>query len=101
MGADERMLQLHDKATRGLALTDEEQSQLDAWYAAQDAAESELLSPVVTPPSLAALQNEIDAAVAQLNVAARQIQELSSANAVVRQEIAVLQQRLAQTAPAV
>lgn len=36
--------ELHDRATRGLPLTDTEQVQLDEWYAQQDAAENRLLN---------------------------------------------------------
>lgn len=40
MRDNDRMRTLHDRATRGHALSAEEHAQLDAWYAAQDAAEA-------------------------------------------------------------
>ena len=35
--------QLHDKATRGIPLSADEQAELDAWYAEHDRIESHLL----------------------------------------------------------
>ena len=39
MGADNDGAQVHDKATRGATLSAAERERLDAWYAAQEAAE--------------------------------------------------------------
>ena len=36
MSTDELAKQLHDKATRGIALSTADQAKLDAWYAQQD-----------------------------------------------------------------
>ncbi len=43
MISDNIAQQLHDKLTRGESLSAEEQATLDAWYAAQDEAESHTL----------------------------------------------------------
>lgn len=53
MLANIRAQQLHDKATRGLELTAQEQAELDAWYAAQDTAEQRLLGASTATASLA------------------------------------------------
>lgn len=94
MEHDLRMQALHDRATRGLPLSDEEQSQLEAWYIAQDNAESALLGVASGPTDPHELQVHIDTAIAQLLATSRQIQELSSQNVTLRAEIADLQQRL-------
>ena len=43
MVSDELGKQLHDRATRGEALSPEEQAQLKDWYATQDRAEADQL----------------------------------------------------------
>ena len=91
-----RAQQLHDKATRGLELTAQEQAELDTWYAAQDAAEQQLLGASAATPSLAVIQAQVTGAVTQLNVATQRVEELMHGNAALREEIAKLQQRLAQ-----
>ncbi len=98
MGADNDGAQLHDKATRGATLSAAERERLDAWYAAQDAAEQALLSQDPPSPTVAALHSQIAAAAAQLQVAAQRVQELAAQNAALRQENAALQRRLAQRA---
>ncbi len=96
MGADNDGAQLHDKATRGATLSAAERERLDAWYAAQDAAEQALLSQDPASATAAALQFQIAAAAAQLQAAAQRVQELAAQNAALREENAVLQHRLAQ-----
>lgn len=49
MISDDLGKQLHDKATRGLALTRSEQTQLEAWYELQDQVEARLLTRADTP----------------------------------------------------
>lgn len=44
MESDKIGKRLHDRATRGEALSEEEQTQLEEWYAMQDRAEAEELS---------------------------------------------------------
>jgi len=57
---DERGQQLHDRATRGQALSPDERAQLDDWYAAQDRMEAAELGLVRTEV-IASLQAQIDA----------------------------------------
>jgi len=96
---DDRMQQLHDKATRGEILSEAEQAQLNAWYAMQDAAESQFLAEAEPSQSLADLQADVQAAVAQLRAATLRIQDLSAQNEAIRQEVTALQRQLAQQTP--
>lgn len=96
---DNRMQKLHDKATRGATLSEAEQAELDAWYAHQDFAESQLLAETAPSQSLAELQADVQAAVAQLRDATLRIQALSDQNEALRQEVIVLQRQLVQQTP--
>lgn len=87
---------LHDKATRGEALSPEERVRLDAWYAQQDTAEAAALTEPAADQTVAALQAEIAEATTQLEAAARRVRDLASGNAALRDEVATLQRRLAQ-----
>src|SRR5207248_690966 len=98
MGAESGGAQLHDEATRGAALSAAEQERLDAWYAAQDAAEQTLLSEPAPSPTVAALRAQIAAAAAQLQVVAQRVHELAAQNAALREETAALQHQLARRA---
>ncbi|MGN6361360.1 MAG: hypothetical protein ACTHNK_13335 [Thermomicrobiales bacterium] len=88
--------QLHDKATRGEPLAAVEQERLDAWYAEQDAAEAALLQQPASSQVADDLRAEIASALVRLQEAARHVQDLSTANAALRDELTVLQKRLAQ-----
>ena len=59
MAADNDCSPLHDKATRGATLSAVERERLDAWYAAQDAAERVLLTGFAPSLTVAALHTEI------------------------------------------
>ena len=99
MNNDSGAQRLHDRATRGEALTAEEQAELERWYAHQDSAEAMLLD---VPPSIhqnGGLQRQVQAALDQLRVATERIQALSVENDAVRRENAELRQRLAQRSP--
>ncbi len=80
MSSDDLSRQLHDKATRGAALSTEEQAQLDQWYARQDREEADTLTQTAPSESAAALQAQVDAAVAQLVTTTQQIQALAAEN---------------------
>ena len=90
MSLDELAQQLHDKATRGLALSAEEQAQLEAWYAKQDQQERAVLDPTGSSQRLATLDTQVETALAQLLTATQRIQELTVHNETLRHEIAVL-----------
>jgi len=94
MSLDELAKQLHDKATRGLALTAEEQAQLEAWYTEQDQQERAVLGPTGSAQRLATLHTQVETALAQLLNVTQRIQELTVHNETLRHEIAVLQRQL-------
>jgi hypothetical protein len=67
------------------------------WYAAQDRVEmAELGLPAAE--TMASLQAQINAVLAQLAATTRQIQELTEENKALRREIAVVRQQLVQRA---
>jgi hypothetical protein len=88
--------QLHDRATRGEALSPEEQAHLATWYAVQDRAELGELHATDPDKTIPVLHAQIDSALAQLTVLTRRIQEIITENGVLRREIAVLHRQLAQ-----
>ena len=94
MSLDERAQQLHDKATRGGALSLEEQAQREAWYAEQDQREGVVLGPAGASPRLAMLHTQVETALAQLLTVTQRIQALTAHNETFRREIAVLQRQL-------
>ena len=87
--------QLHDRATRGEALSAEERAQLLAWYARLDREESATFDRASPAASLALLRTQIETALAQLATLTQRIQTLSGENATLRQEIVSLQVQLA------
>lgn len=95
MISDETEKQLHDKASRGESLTAVEQAQLTAWYAAQDAAEVDVLRQPVVEADLETLQRQVEAASAQLTAVTERIQQVTVENNTLRQEITRLRQQLA------
>ena len=94
MSLDELAKQLHDKATRGLALSAGEQTQLEAWYAEQDRQERAVLGPTGSSQRLAALHTQVETVLTQLLTVTQRIQELTVHNETLRREIAVLQRQL-------
>lgn len=89
---------LHDRATRGLHLSDEEQALLAAWYLHEDEAETRLLRTDDAPARLATLHAQVGAALAQLATSVQRIQETAAENERIRGEIAELRHQLAGTA---
>ena len=91
---DDLAKQLHDRATRGDTLAAEEQKQLENWYASRDAVERKALGLAAGEKTLASLQAQVDAALAQLTSATKRIQEIAFENETLRREIATLRRRL-------
>ena len=89
---------LHDKATRGGALSPEEQASLDAWYAAEDAGEARALRHANGASPATVLDAAITRATADIAALAADIQSLATQNAALRQEIRTLQEELAKRA---
>ena len=94
MSFDELAKQLHDKATRGLALSAEEQAQLEAWYTEQDQREQAILAPTGGSQRLATLHTQVETALAQLLTVTQRIQELTVHNESLRREMVGLQRQL-------
>jgi hypothetical protein len=99
MVTDNQAKQLHDRATRGEALSEEEKSILADWYTLQDRAESETLGLTNDENTLAPLKAQIEAALTQLSTLTHRLQEISSENEILRQENALLRRQLANSAP--
>ena len=97
MTTNEVGTQLHDKATRGLPLSAEEQALLTAWYARQDEEEGRQLA-AGAPSRLATLREEVNSTLAQIIRVSRCIQTMNQENESLRKEIAVLEKRLIQQA---
>ncbi|MFQ5859019.1 MAG: initiation control protein YabA [Anaerolineae bacterium] len=98
MVSDNTGKRLHDRATRGEELSEEEQAQLEAWYAIQDRAEADELGLTGLTEAVAALEVQIDSALTQLATVIRRIQELTEENQALRRENAALRRQLAQRA---
>ena len=98
MVSDELGKQLHNRATRGEALSTEEQAQLDAWYAEQDRVEAVLLQRTASSVSQTSLQTEIDSILHQITSAAQRIQDIAHQNELLRDEIARFRRQLLQQA---
>ncbi|GER78967.1 MAG: hypothetical protein DYG87_06625 [Anaerolineae bacterium CFX3] len=96
MDSVEKASQLHDKVTRGFTLTAKERKQLEAWYAKQDTLENEILFLPAGRMTSSDLEAQMDAALAQAISVTQQIRKISSENAKLRREIAVLRRQLTQ-----
>ncbi|HBI43325.1 MAG TPA: hypothetical protein DDY78_10780 [Planctomycetales bacterium] len=96
MSTDDLAQQLHDKATRGVSLTADEQMQLAQWYARLDREESDMLAKTSKPPEIPTLQAQVNAVVAQLVTTTQRIQAMTTENEVARREVADLKRQLAQ-----
>ena len=94
MAPDDIAKQLHDKATRGVSLTAEEQVCLEAWYARLDEEESRQLAAGAAPSDLAALRQQVQGTLAEIIAVSQKIQALNKENEDLRKEILALQQSL-------
>lgn len=95
MISDDAVRALHDRATRGEALSGEEQAQLEQWYAANDNAEQGILSSVAASTANSDLQVQVTTVLERCITLARHIQELSHYNDDLRRDIAQLRQQVA------
>ena len=91
---------LHHKHTLGGTLTAEEQQHLQRWYAQLDAEEEAMFARAREregePADLDALQAEIEETKAKIVAETKTIEVLEKQNEWLRQEIASLQQKIAQ-----
>lgn len=94
MNIHDPMQALHDRVTRGYALMPDDQSALDAWYAARDADEIAALGSFVALDDRRALEAGVARVLDRIIETARAIQEVTLQNTRLRAEIGELQQRL-------
>ncbi len=85
---------LHSRVSRGEALSSMEMEQLEAWYAEKDSQEAQLLKMPTADVDCVALQAQIDASLEKISTVSQGIRQVTSENAVLRQEIFELQQLL-------
>lgn len=95
MTVDAAALALHEKSTRDVPLSEDEQAQLDQWYAAQDNAEQVHLSAATASSAVPELQTQVTAALERCVTLAQRIQELSHGNDMLRRDVAQLRQQVA------
>ncbi len=91
---DEQAIKLHHRSVLGETLTAEDQNALETWYAKQDAEEMQAINLEVDETELNELRAQFKMSVAQLAVEAQRLQQLEEENEALRQEVALLQQRL-------
>lgn len=86
--------QLHAKYSRGEALTEEEQLQLNKWYASQDEKEFAALGINQEIDQETQLRQQIENALAQLVWLSEKIQKIASENESLKNENSILKQQL-------
>lgn len=94
MVAMERGQDLHDRATQGLPLTEEERVDLDRWRAEMDSQEDAMLRAHASA-SEEELRGRIEAALARLHRVRARAQELDTGNRKLEAEIEGLKRQLA------
>jgi len=90
---------LHDKATRGDILTDNEQIMLSEWYESQDEIEAGMLGITVGYENTnQSLQKQIGTGLEKLMSVIQQIKRIITENEALKREIAVLQSQMTRQA---
>jgi hypothetical protein len=92
MAIEQDLKQLHDQATRGLALTAEEQARLEAWYAQLDQEETSALAGTPRLETLTSLHAQVESVTVRLLPLTQRIQATAAENDRLRREIVTLQQ---------
>lgn len=90
MIANEVGQRLHDRATRGEQLSEEERASLESWYAQQDLEEMAALVKTTPTGDGPALRKWVEEAATQIETAIRRTNALLAENEKLRQEIAAL-----------
>ncbi|MFH1908764.1 MAG: hypothetical protein ABIL11_15520 [Chloroflexota bacterium] len=96
MISEDTTKKLHDRFSRGEALSTKEQKQLADWYARQDAAEGQMFTEVSKGKNISLLQGQIEAALYRLTTVTKHIQEVETQNEALRREIASLRRQMMQ-----
>ncbi len=93
MLSNELGMQLHDRETTGETLTTQEKAQLEDWYAQKDMTEAATLKAAQMPlPNLVFMQDRTDTAISQLSVSVQRLQQITSKNKLLREEIEGIKQ---------
>lgn len=95
MTIDEKGKALHDKASKGEKLSQEEQRLLEQWYAKMDQEESITLGMAKQTEFLSNLKAQIETALAQLVKLSSRIQQIALENDKLRNENEALRRQLA------
>mgnify|MGYP001374637904 CR=1 FL=1 len=93
---DDRLWRLHLRRSLGEALTADEQSDLNVWYAEQDQAETLALGLCSETNDLSPLKQQVDTILERIVATSQSIQAIASENEVLRRENMALRQQLAQ-----
>lgn len=93
---DDRLWRLHLRRSLGEALTADERSDLDAWYAEQDQAEALALGLSSEVNDLSPLKQQVDAILERIVTTSQSIQAIANENEVLRRENKALRQQLTQ-----
>src|SRR5262245_16147380 len=97
MISNEAAKALHDRATRGLPLSANDQADLEAWYARQDAEEETVLKGSAPSEQVPSLRAQVDEVLAQLALTTGRVQALAAENERLRREIKDLELQVAQS----
>ncbi len=95
MTDNEYLRKLHDRATRGEALSEDERAQLHAWYEAEDKIENEILQHSPGSGLFDDLRGKTAEALARLTSTWERVKELTAQNESSRQENNHLRQEVA------
>lgn len=96
----QRAQALHDKATRGMSLSTEEQAGLEEWYRLQDQEESRALGLTAYAPKVVEVQAQIQTTLVQVAAFVQRLQEIAAENDRLKQENSLLRRQLAYQPPA-
>ena len=94
MVTEDQAKQLHDRVTRDEPLSPEEHSSLEEWYTFQDGVEYKVLGLTKNEKDLAPLYAQIEILLTQLTIVGQRIQEISTENGSLKQEITSLYRQL-------
>lgn len=95
MISDKNGLELHDKASKGEALTEQEKAQLELWYSQLDS--GEVFSKKAEEQSPDLLKGQIETALVQLLKTTQRLQKIAAENEVIKRENQAIKLKLAKS----
>ncbi|MGD9732135.1 MAG: hypothetical protein AB7U45_08135 [Desulfamplus sp.] len=96
MLSDEIGKELHERATQGKILTNEEHKLLQEWYNVQDRAESECLYSNAVVETEHTIQKQINNIIIKIEAASENIHKLTSENILLKKNIAAINKKLSE-----